>query len=206
LIYKPINFSKTVRALSVVTAKTSIIDIKEHKVTEIDDINSPKVFKNISALVVEDNLINQKLIQNILSNFDISVTLSSNGAEALKLRQENFYDIIFMDIQMPVMDGVEATKMIVKYEKEHKLKHIPIVALTANVIDSDREMYLSIGMDRYLKKPIDVAHLTTIIEEYFPIKEIRDSMPLKNQPTVAESEKYKIILFVTFLTHTYDIL
>jgi CheY-like chemotaxis protein len=93
------------------------------------------------------------------------------------------------------MDGVEATKMIVKYEKEHKLKHIPIVALTANVIDSDREMYLSIGMDRYLKKPIDVAHLTTIIEEYFPIKEIRDSMPLKNQPTVAESEKYKIILY-----------
>ena len=195
LIYKPINFSKILRALSIVKPKVSTIDIVKQKVTEVDDIASLKVFKNVSALVVEDNVINQKLIQNILSNFDISVTLSSNGEEALKLRMENSYDIIFMDIQMPIMDGVESTKRIIKYEKENKLEHIPIVALTANVIKSDRDMYLSIGMDRYLKKPIDVAALTAIIEEYFPIKEIRDSMPLKNQPTVEESEKYKIILY-----------
>ena len=195
LLYTPINFSKTLRALGVIKTKNSVTNMMSQKVTEVDDILSPKVFKNVSALVVEDNIINQKLIQNILSNFDISVTLSSNGAEALELRENNSYDIIFMDIQMPIMDGVEATKRIIEYENEHRLKHIPIVALTANVIESDRDLYLAVGMDRYLKKPIDVAELTTIIEEYFPIKEIRDSMPLKNQPTVADSEKSKIILY-----------
>ena len=192
LIYKPVNFSKTLRALSIVKTKTTSIG---DKLTEVDDIRSHKVFKNISALVVEDNVINQKLIQNILSNFDISVTLASHGAEALKLRKENLYDIIFMDIQMPIMDGVESTIEIIKYEKSNQLKHIPIVALTANTIKSDKERYLSIGMDRYLKKPIDVADLTTIIEEYFPINEIRDSMPLDNQSSIEGSKKLKIILY-----------
>jgi signal transduction histidine kinase/CheY-like chemotaxis protein len=194
LIYKPINFSKTLRALSISIANTKSIPIGD-ELREVNDISSHKVFKNISALVVEDNIINQKLIKNILSNFDISVTLSSNGVEALKLRKENSYDIIFMDIQMPIMDGVEATKEIIQYEKSNHLKHIPIVALTANTIKSDREKYLSIGMDRYLKKPIDVAELTAIIEEYFPITEIRDSMPLRNQVHREGDIKSKIILY-----------
>jgi len=192
IIYKPLNFSKTLRALNIVKTKNSTI---EQKLTEVDDIISHKVFKNISALVVEDNIINQKLIQNILSNFDILVALASNGAEALKLRKENNYDIIFMDIQMPIMDGVEATEKIIAYERVNQLEHVPIVALTANTIQSDKERYLSVGMDRYLKKPIDIAELTTIIEEYFPIDEIRDSMPLDNQLHVVGNEKSKIILY-----------
>jgi len=192
LIYKPINFSKTLRALSI--ANTKSIPIGD-ELREVNDISSHKVFKNISALVVEDNIINQKLIKNILSNFDISVTLSSNGAEALKLRKENSYDIIFMDIQMPIMDGVESTKEIIKYEKNNQIKHIPIVALTANTIEADKKRYLLAGMDRYLKKPIDVAELTAIIEEYFPIKEIRESMPFRNQVHIEGDVKSKIILY-----------
>ncbi|NEW59971.1 response regulator [Sulfurovum sp. bin170] len=192
LIYKPLNFSKTIRALNIVKTKTSTI---EQQLTEVEDIASHKVFKDISALVVEDNHINQKLIQNILVNFDISVALASNGAEALKLRKENDYDIIFMDIQMPIMDGVEATEEIIEYEKLNQIEHIPIVALTANTLEADKERYLSAGMDKYLKKPIDVADLTAIIEEYFPIEEIRESMPLNNQLYVVGSEKSKIILY-----------
>ncbi len=192
LIYKPLNFSKTLRALSIVTTKNNLIG---EELREVNDISSHKVFKHISALVVEDNIINQKLIQNILSNFDISVSLASNGAEALNLRKENSYDIIFMDIQMPVMDGVESTEEIIKYEKSNQLEHIPIVALTANTVESDKQRYLSIGMDRYLKKPIDVAELTAIIEDYFPIKEIRESMPLSNQINIEGRKKDKIILY-----------
>ena len=175
VIYKPMNFSKTVRSLTTINKK---VVPENSNIEEINNISSTSIFTNISALIVEDNVINQKLLDRILSNFDIDVTIASNGLEAVDLRQKNSYDIIFMDIQMPVMDGVEATKKIIEYEKENNLTHIPIVALTANVLTSDRNKYLESGMDEYLKKPIDVADLTTIIEEYFPIEEIRKSMPV----------------------------
>ena len=175
VIYKPINFSKTVRSLKSINKEPVPID---SDIEKIDNISSTRIFTNLSALIVEDNIINQKLLDRILSKFDITVTIANNGLEAVNLRKENSYDIIFMDIQMPIMNGVEATKKIIEYEKDEELTHIPIVALTANVLTSDRNKYLESGMDRYIKKPIDVAELTTIIEEYFPIEEIRNSMPI----------------------------
>ncbi len=74
--------------------------------------------------------------------------------------------IIFMDIQMPVMSGTEATKMILKYEEENALDHIPIIALTANALSGDREKYMNVGMDDYTTKPLQVDKIKALIEQY----------------------------------------
>jgi len=190
IIYKPINYSKTIRALKIVDNSTIV---KQKTVTKVDDSKLNQAFKDVSALVVEDNIINQKLIDNILRNFNIKVTIANNGLEALNLRKEHDYNIIFMDIQMPIMNGVDATQKIIEYEKENNKEHIPIVALTANTVQEDKERYLANGMDRYLQKPIDVEELTTILEEYFPINEIRDAIPLENN--IYDEETSKIILY-----------
>jgi len=100
-----------------------------------------------------------------------------------------------MDIQMPIMSGIEATQKIIEYEQQMDEKHIPIVALTANTIQGDKEKYLANGMDRYIQKPIDIEALMTILEEYFPINEIRDIIPLENNAKSNPSDMPKIILY-----------
>ncbi|MEA3491363.1 MAG: ATP-binding protein [Campylobacterota bacterium] len=127
-------------------------------------------FSKVNALVAEDNLINQKLILVTLERFGIDVTLASNGSEALEFRKKIDFDIIFMDIQMPVMNGIEATKAILEYEAENSLKHVPIVALTANALKGDREKYLKIGMDSYASKPLNLNEIKNTIAELLPQK------------------------------------
>jgi len=192
VIYKPVNFSKTMMALKMADTNKLLI---HQKVTEVNKIKSNKVFKGIKALVVEDNLINQKLVKNILNKFDINVTIANNGVEAVQFYQSNkSYDIIFMDISMPMMSGVEATQKIIEYENENGKKHVPIVALTANARESDKEKYLAVGMDRYLTKPIDVEELVMVIEEYFPIQELRDSLSLASN-NIEKNQLLNIILY-----------
>jgi signal transduction histidine kinase/CheY-like chemotaxis protein len=191
-IFKPTNYTKTMKALDVVNHNS---DISNTNVTNVKTIHSNKVFKGLNLLVAEDNTINQKLIKNILNGFDIVVTIANNGEEAFNYYKREHYDMILMDIQMPIMSGLEATKKILEYEKENNIKHIPIVALTANVIESDREKYLSSGMDRYLKKPIDVKELLVIIEEYFPIQRLRDSLFLEYKEVSKSTQKSNIILY-----------
>ena len=164
IVYKPINFTKIVTALELCRNENSAEDAKQ--TTE----NNYAYFKEIHALVAEDNVINQKLITRVLKDFGLSVTVANNGEEAFLLRKQNDYDIIFMDIQMPVMGGIEATKEIIRFEKLNHMKHIPIVALTANALHGDKEKYLEAGMDSYASKPIDLAHINRLLQEFFPQK------------------------------------
>jgi CheY-like chemotaxis protein len=101
-----------------------------------------------------------------LENLGLSVTLASNGEEAYEYRKEGIYDMIFMDIQMPVMGGVESTQHILKYEKEQALKHIPIIALTANALSGDKEKYMAEGMDDYATKPLDIKAIERLVNKY----------------------------------------
>jgi len=117
------------------------------------------------ALVAEDNFINQKLMKSILNRLGIEVEIVSNGEEALSKRINGDFDIIFMDVQMPVMGGVESTKRILKFEEREGVRHIPIVALTANALEGDRERYLALGMDEYLAKPMKIDELEAILKE-----------------------------------------
>ena len=113
----------------------------------------------MEILVAEDNLINQKLATYMLTNLGHKVVIAANGQDALdKFRAGNF-DVILMDVQMPVMDGFEATQLIRAVEKESG-KRTPIVALTAHAMKGDRERCLEAGMDDYISKPINNKELT----------------------------------------------
>jgi CheY-like chemotaxis protein/nitrogen-specific signal transduction histidine kinase len=125
-----------------------------------------KTFENIRVLVAEDNPINQKLIKIVLENFGLNVTLASNGIEAVEARKNGDFDMVFMDIQMPEMGGVEATHEILAYERENGTKHIPIIALTANALAGDREKYIAEGMDDYTTKPLEVKAIEELISKY----------------------------------------
>jgi len=163
ILYKPLNLTKTLKALEVAYDE-KVETEKKAPVAESNNIH----FDGLHVLVAEDNNINQKLIKNVLNGFGVEVTLAGNGEEALKMRMQNEYDLIFMDIQMPVLGGIEATQKILEYEEKNHLRHIPIVALTANALAGDKEKYMDAGMDNYLSKPIDLERLNILLQEYFP--------------------------------------
>ncbi|CAA6810149.1 MAG: BarA sensory histidine kinase (= VarS = GacS) [uncultured Sulfurovum sp.] len=158
ILHKPVNLTRTLKSLEILKE-----EIKKSP-TEVN-ISNP-TFNNASALVAEDNSINQKLIKSILQRLGLNVTVVSNGKEALMLRKKHEYDIIFMDIQMPVMGGIEASKEIISFEKTSAKKHIPIVALTANALTGDKEKYMAEGMDAYLSKPMDLEKLKKVLVDF----------------------------------------
>ncbi len=166
IVYKPLNLSKTFKALEVV------YDKKVRTASKVKSESKNIIFENLHVLVAEDNSINQKLIKNVLNSFGVEVTVAGNGEEAVNLRMQNEFDMILMDIQMPVLGGIEATHRIIEYEEKNRKHHIPIVALTANALSGDREKYIDEGMDNYLSKPIDLERLNILLQEYFP-KHIR---------------------------------
>lgn len=142
------------------------IEAADEEVVEVEvEAEGPSI-KELHVLVAEDNPINQKLIKIVLEKLGLNVTLASNGQEAYDARINNRYDLIFMDIQMPVMGGVESTHSILEYEKNNDQDHIPIIALTANALPGDREKYISEGMDDYATKPLDVKVIEKLIEQY----------------------------------------
>ncbi len=158
ILHKPVNFTRTIKSLEVLTSGVRESNRKSKDPT--------KKFKDMHALVAEDNFINQKLMKSVLNRFGMKVTLVSNGKEALEYRVNDEYDIIFMDIQMPIMGGIESTQNILSFEKESNTKHIPIVALTANALEGDREKYMAIGMDAYLAKPMNLDELKKVLNSF----------------------------------------
>ncbi len=118
------------------------------------------------ALVAEDNLVNQKIASRLLQKAGLAVDVVDNGREAVAAWENTRYDLIFMDCQMPEMDGFEATEEIRRKEKNGS--HTPICALTAHAMKADREKCLASGMDHYLTKPVDFVKLKQAIEELAP--------------------------------------
>ncbi|MFW2367015.1 MAG: response regulator [Desulforhopalus sp.] len=142
----------TTRSKELVT-KHSIAENKKHM--------------GLHVLVAEDNLTNQKLIVGMMHKFGCRVTLASDGKEAVEAADENEFDLIFMDCQMPVMDGYQATGAIRRLEEERgEDERIPIVALTANALSGDREKCLSAGMDDYLSKPFKQGDILKVLEAW----------------------------------------
>ena len=168
VIYKPVNFSKIQRAIKEIKNLEEQGDAKEAEV--IHSEGESFLFKNLSILVAEDNVINQKLIKHAFAKLGIEPDIADNGKVAVDLRKENKYDIILMDVQMPVMDGIDATHAILEYEKLNEVPHIPIVALTANNLKGDRERLIDEGMDDFLPKPIDLKTMKSLLMSYFPEK------------------------------------
>ncbi|MFZ5474852.1 MAG: response regulator [Pseudomonadota bacterium] len=123
-----------------------------HRPVGTDATGAPPA-RGLRILLAEDNAINQKLVLSLLKKAGHTVNLANDGREALELWQQGGHDLILMDMQMPEMDGIEATRRIRELERTRG-GHIPILALTANVLPGDRERCLQEGMDGYLAKPI----------------------------------------------------
>jgi len=115
------------------------------------------------VLLVEDNFVNQKVAVRFLERLGCTVEVASNGAEGVAACQQRQFDIVLMDLQMPVMDGMTATRKIREWETS---RHIPIIALTANAMTGDRELCEAAGMDGYLTKPIEVERLRNILAKF----------------------------------------
>lgn len=123
------------------------------------------VFKG-RALVAEDAPVNQKLIRLMLERLGLTVSIAGDGIEAVKMFRGCGFDIVFMDISMPVLDGIEATSRIRAIEKEERRTHTPVVALTAHAVKGERERLLAAGMDEYLSKPVDMGSLRRVAGLY----------------------------------------
>jgi len=180
VIYKPITLTKLKNVLTK-TADTV------PQILEEADVKTATSF-DAKVLVTEDNIINQKLITRILEEHGITVDIANNGLESFEKRRNNDYDLLFMDIQMPVMDGIEATHEILDYEEDEEVPHVPIVALTANALKGDRERFMSEGMDEYITKPIETSELLYILNKFLSDKAVEASQSPAAAAPVQEKE------------------
>ena len=139
--------------LDVIVNNTNIKSEKEK--------NTKKLFAKGKALLVEDNEINQLVAKHNLENIGLEVSTAENGKIAVQKVKDEHYDIIFMDLQMPIMDGFEASRKIREFSSD-----IPIVALTAAVMKEDLKMTQDAGMNEHLSKPIDIVKLKDVIVKY----------------------------------------
>ncbi|MBF0234874.1 MAG: response regulator, partial [Desulfamplus sp.] len=135
------------------------------------DAASPRLI-NLSTLphaeilLVEDNIMNQKVALALLNKFDFLVDIANNGREAVDAARRKHYDLIFMDMQMPEMDGIEATKIIRNCDSPVLNPNVPIISMTANATKNDRQKCYDAGMNAYLSKPIDPEELLSVIKKY----------------------------------------
>lgn len=137
---------------------------EEYKAEIIEEVKPIKK-KHPKILVAEDNHVNQKLVKELLSKKNYDVTIVENGLRIFDVLEQNNFDLILMDIQMPIMDGLEATAIIREIEKGTG-KHIPIIGITAYAVKADRDKCLEAGMDDYLAKPFVKEEFYRMIEKY----------------------------------------
>jgi len=155
-------------------------------------------------LVAEDNLDNQELIRLLLEHWGLNPEFANNGSEAVEMALTNDYDLILMDMQMPVMGGQEATQML-----RHTAYDGPIIALTANVMKHDVETYIEAGCNEALAKPIDKKALEFTLEKYLSLQKISnqkwDDILANNEFTkLNETYKSKLPGLITDLESFHD--
>ncbi|MBN2009013.1 response regulator [candidate division KSB1 bacterium] len=144
------------------------------KVDEVDGYEaaegSSKVENpSLKILLAEDNIINQKVAINFLKKWGHQVTVANDGKEAIEILKQKQFDLILMDVQMPNMDGVEATRIIRKSDEFLSNSGIPIIAMTAHAMKDDKESFLNAGMDDYISKPIDINEVMQMLKKYVPV-------------------------------------
>jgi len=192
IIYEPITFSKVEKSFNYLVEhkdeknRLSNSSNVERERTSVDTQPTKKLFSNIHALVVEDNPINQKMITHTLKNIGISSECAENGRVGVDMfrKHHEAYDIVFMDIQMPIMNGVEATQTILEYEEYKELQHTPIVAVTANALKGDRESFMSQGLDEYVSKPINLQKFIEVLDIFFPNASASKQLPLVSKTDI----------------------
>ena len=145
------------------SAISSVVELKEVKEEMQHD---DTVQFSGSVLVAEDNKTNQMLISILLDDYGLDYKIANNGVEAVEMFKDSKFDLILMDENMPKLNGIGAMKQIKQHEMHYSLIAIPIVALTASVMDTDKEKFLNAGMDDFVAKPINVKELENVLSKY----------------------------------------
>ncbi|MEP5153713.1 response regulator [Planktotalea sp.] len=156
---------KPVRSQNLRNMIARALQMQKDTVKKVDKVETPKKKdENLNILVAEDNKTNQLIVKTMLKSAAVSLTFADDGLEALHKFSECKPDIILMDMSMPQMDGVEATRAIRKLENENEIGHCRIVALTANAMREDQDRCIKAGMDDFLTKPINKNALLNTIQ------------------------------------------
>jgi CheY-like chemotaxis protein len=166
---------KPIRQSELREAIARVLGAREQKgaiplITRYSLYDAREPSSSLRVLLAEDNPVNQRLASRLLEKRGHSVVVAANGLEALEMIEKESFDLVFMDVQMPVMDGFEATAAIRKKEASAGVR-LPIVALTAHAMKGDREKCLAAGMDGYLTKPIRPQELDEILRSYIERRE-----------------------------------
>jgi CheY-like chemotaxis protein len=160
---KPIRQAQLYESLATVMESSNAVQptalVTRHSLAEA------KAYRRRRVLVAEDNVVNQKVIVRMLEKLDCRVDMTANGLEVLEALAQMPYDLILMDCQMPEMDGYAATSTIRTRETESG-QHIPVIAMTANAMQGDRDRCLAAGMDDYLSKPVKSEQLAVMLEKW----------------------------------------
>jgi signal transduction histidine kinase/ligand-binding sensor domain-containing protein/CheY-like chemotaxis protein len=149
--------------LGVATETPGEIDEKARRLAMAVTTFNPEPLTALRILLAEDNPVNQRLATKLLEKRGHRVTVAATGSGAVQRAQDETFDVVLMDVQMPDMDGLEATALIREWEKSRG-RRTPIIALTAHSMKGDRERCLSAGMDNYVTKPFDAAQLIAVVE------------------------------------------
>lgn len=170
ILAKPVRKQQLALAASNALSDSGLSDLKtliDETPPDLDVATAKEVESDrISILVAEDNVVNQMVIKNMIDREKCSVRIVGNGQEACDAAFETSFDLILMDISMPVLDGLEATKTIRAHELSCNKSRTPIVAITAYALKGDRDRVLDAGVDDYLAKPVKLNELRSVIEKW----------------------------------------
>jgi len=165
-LLKPIKASQLYNTLVGVLVETTAVARTAEAPRQFDAEMGRR--QPLRILLAEDNVVNQKLALRLLDRLGYRADLAANGVEAIRAVERQPYDVVFMDVQMPEMDGLEATRQICARWGEHERPRI--IAMTANALAEDREACLAAGMDDYLAKPIRVDELVAALGRSGPLQ------------------------------------
>lgn len=182
-ISRPIRRKNLYNALLSITGK----QIEEKKEDTGKNRQEGYAERTHKILLVEDNLVNQHVALATLQKYGCLVDVANNGQEAINRYKLTDYDLILMDCQMPIVDGFEATKIIREYEQSKNKPRTPIIALTANALEADRQACLDAGMDNFIVKPIRIRTVTEIFDQF----SIEKNEQIDIQPDLNESSDEK---------------
>ncbi len=164
-ISKPLRMQRLHRAFNLLEHETPAAYALDSKPQTAE---RPSLQHDYRVLVVDDNPINQRVVGHMLSHLGLFPVFAGNGQEALNTLQEESIDLVLMDCQMPVMDGLQATTQIRKSEQDNGGRHIPVIAMTANAMSDDRAHCINCGMDEYLAKPVSLDMLQNMLQQFLP--------------------------------------
>ena len=189
-LLKPIRKSELLSAILAVLGEHSA----ESEPTLITRFNLPVSVRRLRILVAEDNPVNQTVILRMLERMGHDPRVAPNGKEAVSLLAVDNFDVVFMDVQMPEMDGLTATRRIREAEKSTGT-HIPIIAMTAHAMKGDKERCLEAGMDGYIAKPVSRREVHDTLQRLFPASEaVEDTkVPMTRLENVATWDRAKAL-------------